>query len=399
MRIHCTGELHPAGGPGSFLLCRAENAVEQLASPYAGKIQLIYLDPPFGTGDTFHVRVGSGARALKLPAFEDTLSQEDYLDWMRTVLAGCYKLLAPTGSIYVHIDQRMNAGVRMLLDEQFGAANFMNEIIWCYQSGGRSTRYYPRKHDNILFYRKSRKVFFNIKAVGVPRGPERRNHMKRFVSDDGRIAYSIKSGGKTYTYYEDTLTYPSDVWNDIGHLQQKDPERTGYATQKPEALLRRILLASSREGDTVLDLFSGSGTTAAVATKLNRRFLVADASPFALYTLRQRQLKLTGSPSMLSAPQPLLLSYPDEGPDATLQYGFSQVRGRRLLTVTKAQFDGSRPLVYAALGRMDGATFLPVLTDCRPRMPLKFQLGDVETSVLHLVDALGRQGFFSLEPS
>src|SRR5690606_30562996 len=107
--------------------------------------------------------------------------------------------------------------------------NFMNEIIWCYKSGGRSTRYYPRKHDTILFYRKSAKVFFDIYAVGRPRGPEKRNHMKRYIDEDGRVCFSIRSAGKVYTYYEDTPVFPSDVWDDIEHLQQKDSERVGYA--------------------------------------------------------------------------------------------------------------------------------------------------------------------------
>jgi DNA modification methylase len=100
--------------------------------------------------------------------------------------------------------------------------------------------------------------------------------MKRFIDEDGRIGFSIRSGGKTYTYYEDSLIYPSDVWSDIEHLQQKDRERTGFATQKPEALLRRILSASSEPGDLVLDLFSGSGTTAVTAKKLGRAFVAIE---------------------------------------------------------------------------------------------------------------------------
>ena len=90
---------------------------------------------------------------------------------MRTVLAACYRMLAPDGSLYLHIDYRMSPYLRLMLDEIFGAANFMNEIIWAYKSGGRSTRHFSRKHDTILFYRKSKSVFFNINAVGVPRGP------------------------------------------------------------------------------------------------------------------------------------------------------------------------------------------------------------------------------------
>ena len=263
MRIHCTEEIHQNGGPGRFLLARAEEALDPLLAAYEGQVQLIYLDPPFGTGDTFHLQLGRGKKRLKFPVFTDRMEEGHYLEWMRAVLEGCHRLLSPAGSLYLHIDYRMSAKLRLMLDDIFGKSNFMNEIIWCYKSGGRSTRHYPRKHDTILFYRKSAKVYFHIDAVGSPRGPGRRNHMKRFVDENGRICFSIRSGGKLYTYYEDTPVYPTDVWTDIEHLQQRDRERVGYGTQKPEALLRRILLASSRPGDLVMDLFSGSGTTAA----------------------------------------------------------------------------------------------------------------------------------------
>ena len=282
MRIRCTEELHQNGGPGRFIHARAENVLDQLIDEYGGTVQLIYLDPPFGTGDTFHLRLGKGKKSLKLLAFEDRLEEGAYLEWMRDILTACRKLLSDSGSLYLHIDYRMSAQLRLMLDDIFGKTNFMNEIIWSYKSGGRSTRHFPRKHDTILFYRKSAKVFFNISAVGMPRGPERRNHMKRFIDEDGRICFTIRSGGKLYTYYEDTPIYPTDVWSDIEHLQQRDKERVGYGTQKPEALLRRILLSSSRPGDLVMDLFSGSGTTAAAASKLGRRFVAVDASPFAL---------------------------------------------------------------------------------------------------------------------
>ena len=232
MRINCTSELHGSGGPGEFLLSRAEEALPGLIERYRGMVQLVYLDPPFGTGDTFHIRVGAGKKALNLPAFSDDMDEDKYLAWMRAILLGARELLCASGSLYLHIDYRMSAKLRLLLDELFGEQNFMNEIVWCYKSGGRSTRYYPRKHDTILFYRKSAQVYFNIQAVGHPRGAEKRNHMKRYISEDGRVCFSIRSAGKLYTYYENSPVYPSDVWDDIEHLQQKDTERVGYATQK-----------------------------------------------------------------------------------------------------------------------------------------------------------------------
>ena len=139
MRIQCTEELHRYGGPGRFVLSHAEDALPSLVDAYRGKIQLIYLDPPFGTGDSFRLKLGRGKKTLTLPAFSDTLSEETYLDWMRIILRGCHEMLAPTGALYLHIDYRMSAVLRLLLDEIFGRRNFMNEIIWSYKTGGRST--------------------------------------------------------------------------------------------------------------------------------------------------------------------------------------------------------------------------------------------------------------------
>ena len=130
------------------------------------------------------------------------------------------------------------------------------------------------------------------------------------LDENGKLCFSIRSGGKTYTYYEDTPVYPSDVWADIEHMHQRDPERTGYATQKPEALLRRIISASCPEGGLVADLFGGSGTTAAVAAKLNRRFLTIDASPASLGIVRKRLLSAGCDVSLIKQSSALALSYP-----------------------------------------------------------------------------------------
>ena len=397
MRIFCTSELHTSGGPGEFYSACAEDALAGSLCEYRGKVQVAYLDPPFGTGDTFHIRLGSGKQPLNLPAFSDDMEEEAYLSWMRGILAGVHELLSESGSLYLHIDYRMSAKLRLMLDEIFGAQNFMNEIVWCYKSGGRSTRYYPRKHDTILFYRKSAKVYFDIQSVGRPRGPEKRNHMRRFIDEDGRICFTIRSAGKLYTYYENTPVYPSDVWDDIEHLQQKDNERVGYATQKPEALLSRVILASSRPGDLVCDLFSGSGTTAAAASKLGRRFLALDASPFALYTLRSRQLKATSAHSLLEGDQELLLYYPRDDAPANLSAKIVAARGKRSLLIEDASFTPSFPLVYAAVGIARQDRFFPHATDCRPKLPLSLPIGDVERPVVQIVDAMGHTAFFEID--
>jgi DNA modification methylase len=397
MRVFCTSERHANGGPGEFILARAEEAFSNQLASYRGRVQVVYLDPPFGTGDVFHSKVNAGHRKLSLPTYCDTMEEPAYLEWMRRILTGARELLCESGSLYLHIDYRMSAKLRLVLDEIFGEQNFMNEIVWCYKSGGRATRYYPRKHDTILFYRKSAKVFFDISAVGRPRGPEKRNHMKRFIDEDGRICFTIRSAGKIYTYYEDTPVYPSDVWDDIEHLQQKDTERVGYATQKPEALLNRVILASSRPGDLICDLFSGSGTTAAAASKLGRRFLAVDASPISLYTLRARQLKVMSAHSLLEGENELILSYPADETPAKISAKIVSPRGKRTLLIEDSSFTPAYPLVYAAAGTVTNGVFSPVSTDCRPKLPLSLPIGEIINPVAQVTDALGHTAFFEIE--
>ena len=398
MRIYCKNEQHDIGGPGSFYLARSEKLLPKLIDEYKGKVQLIYLDPPFGTGDSFQRRSDNDEES-RIPLFRDDMPEAEYLKWMRTILTGCHTLLSPTGSLYLHIDWRMNAKLRLMLDDIFGQDNFMDEIVWSYRSGGRATRFYPRKHDTILFYRKSRRVYFNIAAVGQPRGPERRNHMKQFVDQDGRVGFSIRTNGKLYTYYEDDLIYPSDVWTDIEHLQQKDKERLGYATQKPEALLERIILASSREGDLVCDLFSGSGTTAAVAVKTGRRFLAVDASPLALITLRKRLLSLASRPTLLDEPEAddrvLTLHYHANRNKCDVSYSVTD----HAVTIVEAQLNRRpSPLSYVAMGYVQEQVFYPIRTVTKPKLPVKLPLPvDVDRPVVQLVNAYGDQAFFTVD--
>lgn len=395
MQLTCTEEVHEYGGPGRFLLSRSEDALPGLIEEYGGSVQLIYLDPPFGTGDTFHIRLSGGQKAEYAPVYADDLGRDAYLAWMRTILTGCHALLSGEGSLFLHIDYRMSAHLRLLLDEIFGASNFVNEIIWCYKSGGRSTNHFSRKHDTILFYRKSKRGYFNIEATGKPRGPEKRNHMKRAVAPDGRVSFSIRSGGKTYTYYEDTPIYPTDVWSDIEHLQQKDSERIGYATQKPEALLDRILLSASRPGDLVMDLFSGSGTTAAAAARLGRRFVAVDASPFALYALRARLLANADHLSLFRTDHALRLSYPPASDTAELD-AVRLENGR--IELRRARFDETHPLAYLALGYADEGCFYPRFATTKPKLPLLLNCGGDNGTVLHIADTLGRQAFIELCP-
>ena len=160
------------------------------------------------------------------------------------------------------------------MDVVHGNNNFKNELIWHYKSGGRQENAFSRKHDTIFFYSKNiDTAIFNSDSIGVERGIEKRNNMKKGVDDDGRVYFSIKSAGKLYKYYEDEKVVPDDVWSDISHIQQKDPQRVGFLTQKPEHLLQRILLATTNSDDSCLDYFAGSGTTLAVAQKIGRKWI------------------------------------------------------------------------------------------------------------------------------
>ena len=294
VQVQCRLERHGSGEAGKLMLSDARGNF----SRFAGQVQCVYLDPPYMTGDRFTCRVRIGEKGwetgkpfLSIPAYNDRYpNKETYLAMLRGALENARALLSESGSLFLHLDTRMSAYARVLCDEVMGESNFVNEIIWAYQSGGRSMRYFSRKHDVILFYRKSRQQYFDITAVPLPRNENRSNHMRRCVDETGRAYRTIQSGGKTYTYYDDDPVYPDDVWSDVSHLQQKDPQRTGYDTQKPLALLSRIILSTTKPGDLVADLFGGSGTTAAAAAQLGRQYLLSDSSPVSLAVARKRLL-------------------------------------------------------------------------------------------------------------
>ena len=291
---------------GHFLLSDVQAGLQQLLETHAGQIKLIYLDPPFQTGDKFvmRVRVGesewkSGRGSLEMESFNDSLNRSDFLDLMRHVLTACRALLRMDGMLFLHIDYRTHPYLRLMMDEIFGEDNFLNEIIWVYQSGGRSLRHFSRKHDVILFYRRSAQYDFNVEEVMAPPSEPKSNHMRRHVDPDGRIYRSIRANGRVYTYYDDDPVAPTDVWSDLSHLQQRDPERTGYDTQKPLCLLERIVKCGSRKGETVLDPFAGSGTTLEAARKCGRNFIGIDRCALTLNIARRR---LEGSAYVLEYP-------------------------------------------------------------------------------------------------
>lgn len=260
-------------------------------------VDLVYADPPFNTG-----RTRTGRKDAKL-AYEDAFgSVADYIAHMQPRLEQIVRVLKPIGSLYLHADYRTIHHLKVLLDELLGEAAFVNEIIWVYASGGRATRHFSRKHDTLLLYapgaaKAGGQFTFNAQsdAVTLPRnqcdacGSElaRWNNMKRHTDDDGRVYRTIKSNGKLYRYYDDEPAPVGDVWH-ISHLQQKDPQRTGYPTQKPRALLDRVIAASSNAGDLVLDPFCGSGTTLVAAEAAGRQWVGIDISPDACNIARNR---------------------------------------------------------------------------------------------------------------
>ena len=250
--------------------CFCSDNLELMKTIESNTIDLIYCDILYGTGRNF-----GDYQDLKPIRSE---IEAHYLPRLKEM----HRVLKSTGSIYLQMDTKINHWIRCLMDDVFGYGNFRNEIIWHYQSGGRQENIFSRKHDNILFYAKSSNWIFNSNDIGEERGAIKRNNMKKNVDEDGRVYWTIKSAGKIYKYYEDEKLTPPDVWTDISHLQQKDPERIGYPTQKPLKLLERIIKASSNEGDLVADFYLGSGTTAVVCKELNRKFIGCDINPKAI---------------------------------------------------------------------------------------------------------------------
>ena len=278
------------GNGENLLVCGSVMKLPAEIRALQGQAQCVYVDPPFMTGEKFMRRRPYGEKGWKTgvpapryPAYEDRYTNEkQYLRLLRRIISVGNMLLKDTGVFCLHLDWRMGAPARLMCDRVFGKTRFLNEIIWSYESGGRARKYFPRKHDVILVYAKTKNYFFDLTRVPLPRGDGKRNHMARGRDEQGRMFSRITSNGKEYRYYDDEPVYPGDVWNDIGYLQQRDPERTGYATQKPLKLLERLLLPVTNPGDLVVDLCCGSGTALEAAQRLDCRFAGLDLNPEAV---------------------------------------------------------------------------------------------------------------------
>jgi site-specific DNA-methyltransferase (adenine-specific) len=245
-------------------------------------VRLIYLDPPFNTGRAQRLqsisttrsreggRVGFKGRSYEtvkgaLTRYDDTFA--DYWEFLEPRLAEAWRLLDERGTLYLHLDYREAHYAKVALDALFGRECFLNELIWAYDYGAKSTRRWPAKHDTILVYVKDpSRYLFDSEAV------DREPYMA-----PGLVTPEKAARGKL----------PTDVWwHTI--VTTNGAERTGYPTQKPHGILRRIVQASSAPGDLVLDFFAGSGTTGAAALGLGRRALLVDQSPDAVAVMRKR---------------------------------------------------------------------------------------------------------------
>ena len=271
-----------------------------LIAGFRGKIDLIYIDPPFDSGADYVRKVKLRGRSEKLEGeghafiesmqYEDIWANDNYLQFMYERLILLRELLSEKGSIYLHCDENKNHHLRFLLDEIFGAENFRREIVWniTVLSGYKTqAKNWIRGHDIVYFYTKSENYLFN-----KLKQPHRKEYIRRFNKQDDSGRWYFEGRGERL--YKDEVIKKGksvgDVWDDIMSFQQQptSSENVQYPTQKPEALLERIIKASSNEDSIVLDCFCGSSTTAAVAEKLGRRWIMADINKGAIQTTIKR---------------------------------------------------------------------------------------------------------------
>ena len=233
-------------------------------------IDLIYIDPPFFCQKDFKNKNGIG--------FSDSWPSRDaYLNFIRSRTDQCHALLKDTGSLFFHCDWRINHHIRLMLDKVFGESNFVNEIIWCYTGPSGTKKYFPKKHDNIFWYSKTKIFVFNSDAIRVPYViPKARGSNGIFKNN-----FILNKKGKII----------EDWWADISTIAKFKSEIVGYPTQKAEKLLERIIKACSNEGDVVADFFCGSGTTLVAAQNLNRKYIGCDINQDAVNITNERLSK------------------------------------------------------------------------------------------------------------
>ena len=289
-------------------------------------VDLIYIDPPFNSKRNYNI-IYDGASA-QAEVFKDTWSLRSWQDEKRLIffdeaqrysgihniidalekllinsnpslfgylvnmairIVELHRVLKDTGSFYLHCDPVVSHYLKIILDEIFSSKNFKNEIVWGYDTGGRAKTKFPSKHDIIFWYVITDKYKFEYDQVALPRDFSTM-HEKVEIDEEGRPYQTNIKYGKLYKYYLDKGVLPNDWWSDIQALNPSAKERVGYPTQKPEALLERIINAGSNEGDVVLDAFCGCGTTVAVAQRLKRKWVGIDITFLSIDLIRQRLL-------------------------------------------------------------------------------------------------------------
>jgi len=285
--IYPQGVGYPDANPENRLILGDNlQVMSALLKEFEGRINLIYADPPFFTNRHYPMRIGRGEDSRNPKAWQlvegypdhwDNL--DDYLDMLYPRLILMHRLLASTGTLYLHLDWHASAYARLILDEIFGSEHLLNEIIWVYHGPSPIRSAFNRKHDTILVYTKGEKYTFNVDKVRQPYNPVT---VKTFKS-------SPKAGfGKIPDLKRGKV--PEDWWY-FPVVARLHNERSGYPTQKPEALLERIIQASSNPGDWVADFFCGSGTTAVVSAGLGRHYLTSDINFRAVHTSRTRLIQ------------------------------------------------------------------------------------------------------------
>ena len=295
-RAGITPEL-ATDAPGVAVV-RGDNlaVLRALGATHAGAATLVYFDPPFFTGREHGTNSHAAREAGSEVAFDDRWGTlEEYLAHVRERVAAARALLAPWGSMIVHVDPKTSHYVKVACDEIFGRAAFASEIVWRYRRWPSKTPNFQRVHDVLLRYRKDAKAEPRFKTLYEPLAPSTlatwgTKKQKAVVGKSGRRVRSSSSED------ESSGVPMGDVW-EIGVIAPVARERTGYPSQKPEALLERVVRALSAPGDLVLDPYSGSGTTLAVAARLERRYLGIDASEVALKTARERLRALLPVPA------------------------------------------------------------------------------------------------------
>lgn len=277
-------------------------------------VDLVYIDPPFASGADYakkvyirqnpkiaqaieqaQIEMGEDFQSFEEKMYGDIWNKEDYLNWMYENLTAIKSIMSENASIYVHLDWHIGHYVKILMDEVFGEDNFRNEIVWCYTGTGKATQYFKRKHDCIFLYSKSEEIIFNSREVGIPFSDKQK---KKYSGKDDKGFYKeyTHANGSVHKKYWDENDYLplNDWWSDI-YVIQDHAQREDYSTQKPEALLERIIKASSNENMLVADFFGGSGVAAAVAHKLDRKFIHCDIGINSIQTTRDRLKALNSS--------------------------------------------------------------------------------------------------------